>query len=244
MKILISNDDGIHSPGIRALQKALQEDHEIWLVAPDGDRSGFGQSITFRDPIRMQCHGKRVYSCSGTPADCVLYSLGGFLKEAFDLVLTGINVGPNLGSDILYSGTVGAARQGAYRGIPAIALSASRSQPPFNFDEIASYVALNLEALKDLWEEGTVVNVNFPENLGPETRTLWANLSWRYYTDTIHSKILCDDETLCTIQGFVIESKGEEGSDTRVVGNGNIAISLVATMPALRRETDIGRDVL
>ncbi|TFG60697.1 MAG: 5'/3'-nucleotidase SurE, partial [Spirochaetales bacterium] len=105
MKILLTNDDGIQSPGLGALEDRLSSDHEIWVLAPDNERSGSSHAITLKGAVRMRNLSPRHISCNGTPADCVLYGLLGVLPERPDIVLSGINIGHNLGTDIVYSGT-------------------------------------------------------------------------------------------------------------------------------------------
>jgi 5'-nucleotidase len=130
LKILVSNDDGIHADGLWSLVKELKEIAEVTVVAPDRDQSGVGTSVTLRHPLRMfevkaPLSGIAAYSVEGTPADSVILALKLVLKDKVDLVIAGINEGPNLGDDVYISGTVGAALQGFFYGIPAIALSIS-----------------------------------------------------------------------------------------------------------------------
>src|SRR6056297_1174246 len=105
MNILITNDDGLGSPGLERLVEEYRDKHEIWVVAPDGERSGSSHAITLKGAVRFQQFEERIFSCSGTPVDCVLMSVLGAIPEKPDLVLSGINLGPNIGTDILYSGT-------------------------------------------------------------------------------------------------------------------------------------------
>jgi 5'-nucleotidase len=128
MRILVSNDDGISAPGIRALAAALAEDHEVWVVAPDRERSATGHALTLHRPLRAETEAPwgRVtgaWAVSGTPSDCVKLALGALLPAPPDLVCSGINRGPNLGTDVLYSGTVSAALEAVINDVPAIAYS-------------------------------------------------------------------------------------------------------------------------
>jgi 5'-nucleotidase len=126
MKILISNDDGVHAEGIKALFKEFSRDHDCVVVAPERERSTTGHSLTLHKPVRIHQLGKKIYSVSGGPADCVLVALHEIYKgKAPDLVLSGINKGANLGQDVFYSGTASAAREAANQGIPAVAVSLS-----------------------------------------------------------------------------------------------------------------------
>ncbi|MEB3223986.1 MAG: 5'/3'-nucleotidase SurE [Candidatus Sericytochromatia bacterium] len=128
MRILVSNDDGITAPGIRALAAALAEDHEVLVVAPDRERSATGHALTLHRPLRAEPYEPwgRVagaWAISGTPSDCVKLALGALLDGPPDLVCSGINRGPNLGTDVLYSGTVSAALEAVINDVPAVAFS-------------------------------------------------------------------------------------------------------------------------
>lgn len=123
MRILVSNDDGVSATGIRVLATELATAAEVEVVAPDRNRSGASNSLTLRDPLRVKKLDNGYYSVEGTPTDCVHLALTGFLEPVVDMVVSGINEGANLGDDILYSGTVAAAMEGRYLGLPAIAIS-------------------------------------------------------------------------------------------------------------------------
>jgi 5'-nucleotidase len=124
MRILVSNDDGVRSAGIQALAESLSGLGEIWIVAPDRERSAASHSISLHQPLRVHRLDERTFSTDGTPADCVYLAVNHLLKDQRpDLVVSGINHGPNLGDDITYSGTVAAAFEGTMLGIPSIAFS-------------------------------------------------------------------------------------------------------------------------
>lgn len=125
MRILLTNDDGVHAPGLKVLEtiaRTLSDD--IWIVAPHEEQSGAGHSLTLTRPLRIRKHGERHYSVTGTPTDAVMMAVGHLMKDCPpDLVLSGVNRGANLAEDVTYSGTVSAAMEGAISGIPSIALS-------------------------------------------------------------------------------------------------------------------------
>ncbi len=124
LKILLSNDDGVHAEGIHALAGELSDIADITIVAPDRNRSGASNSLTLEQPLRVNCIADKTYSVQGTPTDCVHFALNELMKDNLpDLVLTGINHGANLGDDTLYSGTVAAAMEGHFLGVQSIALS-------------------------------------------------------------------------------------------------------------------------
>src|SRR5215813_2968438 len=122
-KILLTNDDGYNAPGLNALVDALKDFAEVSVVAPSGEKSGAAQSLTLRQPIVCHVMGDRHWAVDGTPADAVIVALHKLLPEKPDLVISGINHGANLGENVYYSGTVGAAREGALHHIPSIAMS-------------------------------------------------------------------------------------------------------------------------
>ena len=159
MRILLVNDDGIHSPGLRSLAVALQgEGHCVTVVAPDRERSAVGHGVTTRDPLFVQeqdWEGIPAYSCSGTPADCTQLGLKALAKGPVDLVISGPNRGLNVAGDLLYSGTVAAALEGAKLGVKAIALSA-----PSEADSgLVVKVLSQLDLRKDVRQ---VLNINVP----------------------------------------------------------------------------------
>jgi 5'-nucleotidase len=165
MKILISNDDGVHAPGLSILAKALTQIAEITIVAPDRDRSGASNSLTLQHPLRLRRLDEGIISVQGTPTDCVHLALTGLLSEDKmpDMVVSGINAGSNLGDDVFYSGTVAAAMEGRFLGIPAIAFSIVGGEPMYY--STAAEVAKRLVTL--LYEKPipakTILNVNIPD---------------------------------------------------------------------------------
>ena len=169
MRILLTNDDGYHAPGLAALEAiagALSDD--IWVVAPAEEQSGTSRSLTLTRPIRMRRFGERRYAVAGTPTDSVLMALGEVMADAKpDLILSGVNRGANLGEDVLYSGTVSAAAEGALAGVRSIALS--QLYPNLAPGEKVSFAAAEAwgeRVLRPLIDApmppGTLVNVNFP----------------------------------------------------------------------------------
>lgn len=125
MRILLTNDDGVHAPGLQVLEEiACTLSDDIWIVAPSEEQSGAGHSLTLTRPLRIRKHGERHYSVTGTPTDAVMMAVGHLMKDAKpDLLLSGVNRGANLAEDVTYSGTVSAAMEGAISGIKSIALS-------------------------------------------------------------------------------------------------------------------------
>ncbi|MEJ2687149.1 MAG: 5'/3'-nucleotidase SurE [Gammaproteobacteria bacterium] len=163
MKILISNDDGYQAPGIRCLAEALGRIAAVTVVAPDRDRSGASNSLTLDNPMRATRAEDGVVRVDGTPTDCVHLAITGLLEQEPDMVVSGINAGANLGDDVLYSGTVAAAMEGRFLGLPAVAVSLASSQPQHY--ATAAQVAVELvERLKaDPLPADTILNVNVPD---------------------------------------------------------------------------------
>ncbi len=168
MRILISNDDGVQAPGITRLAQALSGIAEITVVAPDRDRSGASNSLTLDAPLRASVREGGFISVEGTPTDCVHLAITGLLEHEPDMVVAGINAGANLGDDVLYSGTVAAATEGRFLGLPAIAISLV-SSGAVHYDT-AARVALHLvERLrKDPLPADTILNVNVPDRAWEE----------------------------------------------------------------------------
>jgi 5'-nucleotidase len=191
LKILISNDDGVYANGLWALVKELREIATVTVVAPDRDQSGAGTSVTLRHPLRMTeieapLDGVAAYSVEGSPADSVILALKLVLKDGVDLVVSGINEGPNLGDDVFISGTVGAALQGFFYGIPAIALSIA-AFGSLHFDIGARLAKL---MAKEIVGKGLprrmLLNVNLPNLPRGELEGIEVTrLGERNYTDRI-----------------------------------------------------------
>lgn len=163
MKILISNDDGVMAPGIKALAATLRQIADITVVAPDRDRSAASNSLTLSRPIRVKEQDDGDFSVEGTPTDCVHLAITGLFEERPDMVVSGINHGANLGDDVLYSGTVAAAMEGRYLGLPAIAVSLVG--PEGKHFNTAAIVAKNLVLRigKHPLPSNTILNVNVPD---------------------------------------------------------------------------------
>lgn len=162
-RILITNDDGFHSEGLTILENTLKKLGEVIVVAPDKERSAVSFSLTLHRPLRVTELRKNFFIVDGTPADCINIALKELMKEMPDLVVSGINLGPNLGDDTLFSGTVSAAIQAVLFGIPSIAISAISKDGKFYLEESAK-IALSLSewVLKNGLPDGIVLSVNVP----------------------------------------------------------------------------------
>lgn len=168
MRILLTNDDGVHAPGLEVLEAIAREfTDDIWICAPDEEQSGMGHALTLTRPVRLRKHGERKFSVTGTPTDSVTMGLRKIVDAEPDVILSGVNRGANLGDDITYSGTVSAAIEGALAGIRSIALSQvtlrDGDADMDTFDAARGWGAKVLAPLLDTpLPERTLVNVNFP----------------------------------------------------------------------------------
>ena len=165
MRVLISNDDGVEAPGLRVLAEHLAELGEVIVAAPDRDRSGASNSLTLNLPIRVQRLGEHRYRVFGTPTDCVHLALSGLLEHDPDIVVSGINNSANLGDDVIYSGTVSAAMEGRFLGLPAIAISlVTDERRGLHYESAARAVMLlTRRLLVDPLPADTILNVNVPD---------------------------------------------------------------------------------
>lgn len=184
MRILVTNDDGIYSPGIAALAKVAKRFGDVIVVAPDVEQSSMGHAVTHSRPLRykkspIEFPNIEAYRVNGTPADCV--AMGTHLRNDIDVVLSGINMGPNLGNSMWHSGTLAAAKQAVLFGIKGIALSTPVGDTEPDFDLLEPYVAHTLEILLK-HNELALYNVNFPPN---PTDIAWTRQSVRLYDGTI-----------------------------------------------------------
>ena len=163
MRILLSNDDGYQAPGLAALEKALSSIADTVVVAPDRDRSGASNSLTLEMPIRARRAENGYMRVEGTPTDCVHLAITGLLEEEPDMVVSGINAGANMGDDVLYSGTVAAATEGRFLGLPAIAVSMA-SHTPSHYATVARVALELVERLRVRpLDSDTILNVNVPD---------------------------------------------------------------------------------
>jgi 5'-nucleotidase len=222
MRILIANDDGIYSPGIAALAEVAANFGEVRIVAPDVERSAAGHSITAMRPLsykRTAIAGVDAYRVDGTPADCV--ALGVYHWEKVDVVLSGINLGSNLGNAMWHSGTLAAAKQAVLLGLRGIALSAPETGDEPNFDILKPAVAKVLELLLP-YRDLTLVNVNFPD--GKPKGLRWTRQSVRHYD----GKVVPGEDPLGR-QLFwfsVVPVEGtEEGTDRWAVEQGYVSMT-------------------
>lgn len=168
MRILVTNDDGIHSPGLAVTEKIAQSlSDDVWVAAPENEQSGASHSLTLASPLRLRQISERRYAVSGTPTDCVMMACLHILKQQPpELILSGINWGSNMADDVTYSGTIAGAMEGCALGIPSIALSQSYDEGDRHAIDWSAGEVHGADVIRRLvqagWPKGTLINVNFP----------------------------------------------------------------------------------
>lgn len=237
MKILISNDDGIAANGIRCLAEVLAKQHDVYVIAPDRERSAAGHSITIHTPIRVEeveayNNVKRAWVTTGTPGDCVKIGINAILSqdEQPDLVISGINHGPNLGADILYSGTVSCAMEGAMLGFRSIAVSlASMKYEYDDFKFSAKFVSSLIPKLSEFkFPNKSILNINIPaldeEDIAGVAIT---ELGGRIFTNSYEKRIDPRGKVYYWMAGELITEPVDAKTDISAVRNNKISITPV-----------------
>lgn len=247
MNILISNDDGIAANGIRALTEELAKENNVYVVAPDRERSAAGHSLTLHTPLRVEeieeskIGAKRTWVTNGTPGDCVKLAINAILapEEQPDFVITGINHGPNLGSDILYSGTVSCAMEGAMLGVPALAVSLASMQSEYeDFKFTAKFIAALLPKLKSFdFPPKSLLNINVPSLDEDDILGIAiTELGKKMFTDNYEKRIDPRGKVYYWMAGELINEPSTANTDIAAVRNNKISITPV-TYEMTRTET-------
>ncbi len=234
MKILLTNDDGIYAEGIRSLYKELSKEHEIYVVAPDHEQSATGHAITMHRPLRAEkiTHlykgSKGAWSVNGTPADCVKLAVEALLLDDLpELVISGINRGFNLGTDVLYSGTVSAAIEGAILGLPAVAVSIASVPDSPDFDMAATFISDLLKSIQEhTMDSDTVLNVNLPNISAADIKGVCiTSLGIRFYQNSFEKRVDPRGKTYYWLAGKLVEKENQKNSDIVAVEKGFISIT-------------------
>ena len=233
MRILLTNDDGIYAPGIRALWQELSQIATVLVVAPDGERSAVSQAITVHQPIRVDQHVIDLpdicaWRVGGTPTDCVKIALESLLPVTPDFVVSGINQGANLGTDVLYSGTVSAAIEGAMHGIPSVAVSLDSWQSN-DFSYAAKFTReMILKLCKHRLPLHTLLNVNVPALPESELKeTAITKLGVRCYENTFERRLDPRGRHYYWMSGKLAESDNDPDTDVMAVREGKISVTPV-----------------
>lgn len=228
MKILLSNDDGYRSPGLQALADELVQFGELTVVAPDRDRSGASNSLTLDVPIRAEQLDNGFIRVNGTPTDCVHLAITGLLDEEPDLVVAGINHGPNLGDDVIYSGTVAAATEGRFLGLPALAISIDAHEPQ-HLGTAAAVAAQLIAGLRDNDMEmppSTILNVNVPDLPLSELRGIRATrLGHRHKAEPIERILDPRGRPMFWVGPAGPEQDAGEGTDFHALRLGYVSVT-------------------
>lgn len=227
MKILLTNDDGVHAPGLAALIKSVSEVAQVVVVAPDREQSAVSHALTLHHPLRAARISDNVYSVEGTPTDCVNLGIHSLLSFRPDLVISGVNRGANMGDDVTYSGTVAAALEATLMGIPALAVSLATRGTGENFDAAAAFAArLARTVHKEGLPRDTYLNVNVPdlpaERLLPPLITCQGK---RSYEGTIVDKVDPRGRNYYWIGTLDLSFDDIPGTDYHAVSRGHVSIS-------------------
>ncbi len=248
--ILVTNDDGVSSPGLLALKTALEPYGSISVIAPDSNRSAIGRGITIHNPLHVEevslADGSPAFATDGTPVNCVRFAMLGLLGRTPDVIVSGINLGVNLGDDVTYSGTVAAALEGVLLGWPAIAVSAQTIDPAadqwdggaYDFRGVASFAArLVPRVLEPDFPPRMILNVNGP-GCAPEgiRGARVTRLGRRVYNDELTLVSTEGTRRRFTIYGGDASYQGEPGTDFEALEAGEISVT-----PMHFDLTDIGR---
>jgi 5'-nucleotidase len=247
MKILLTNDDGFDSPGLSLLAGSLrQAGHRVLSLAPDSDRSGVSHAISFLNgPCKITMISEDTWSCAGTPVDCVVLALLGGIpgRDKFvpDIVISGINRGANLGTDILYSGTAAAARQASIAGYQALAFSLVEGRLWY-WEAAVSYIIKNFSEIRDFWKPDTFVNVNLPNTAVPPEGIVRTFPSRRRYSDTIDRYHSPSGDIYCFSQGGKISAEHQTGSDHDAIRCNFVSISAIYIHPVAFEEINLHKE--
>ncbi len=233
MVILLSNDDGVNAHGLNVLRKELLSIADVWVVAPDRQRSAASHSLTLHRPLKVTEVEEKVFAVDGTPTDAVILGINKLMPVRPDIVVSGINEGPNLGDDITYSGTVSAAMEGTILGVPSVATSLAIS----GFRNYRAAAKAALKIVEWVYEnglpEGVLLNVNFPdvEEYEDFKGIKWTRQGRRIYTDYISELKDPRGNVYYWIGGFPVENheENDDGEDTDIgaVKKGFISITPV-----------------
>jgi len=225
-RILLSNDDGIAAAGIAAARRALAPLGEVVTVAPQHEQSASSHAITLNRPLRVSPQDADSFAVDGTPCDCIFMACEHLLQDRpIDLVVSGINAGANLGVDVLYSGTVAAAMEGAIRGLPAIAISQVGNHD-LDFETAAAFLAPVARAVLERGlPAGVMLNVNVPKRLAQPVRYRFTALGAHRYEDVVEQRSDPRERPYYWIAGRWAGYEPIEGSDCAVIGAGQISIT-------------------
>jgi len=230
MRILLSNDDGIHSPGLTALYEAVKDLGEVVVAAPDSQMSAVGHAITISDPIKVAeistASGLRGFAIGGTPADCVKLAVEALLDSPPDLVISGINLGPNAGISVIYSGTVSAATEGTILGIPSMAVSINTFKDPI-WDTAARVARdMAMKIIKFGLPPDTLLNVNVPNLPHEQIHGCQVTTMGRsQFREVFHRRTDPRGNVYYWMDGEMELAPGQTGTDVQALEAGYVSIT-------------------
>ncbi len=233
MRILVSNDDGIMAPGIRCLAETLATAHDVYVMAPDRERSATGHALTLHKPLRVEPIDfykgvKAAWALNGTPSDCIKLATGAVMDAPPDLVVSGINRGPNLGVDVIYSGTVSAAVEGILMGFPSIAVSLAAFDDKHYPTAAAAILGMVEDVVAYPFPPRTLLNINVPSVPPSEIQgTVMTKLGVRKYHDRFESRVDLRGRTYYWLAGEIVEVAEDPAADVIAIRNNQISITPV-----------------
>ena len=225
--ILITNDDGIDAPGIKALEKAMSALGDVWTVAPASEQSAVSHAITLWNPLRIHQRAEQRFAVTGTPTDCVYIALSKILPRRPDICVSGVNHGANMGDDVIYSGTVAGASEATLQDIPAVAVSLA-SYKSQNFDAAAAAAAkVAASVLKRGLPRGVLLNVNVPKDAQLDAPFKFTKLGRRYYGQIVTENNDPRNKPYYWIGGAELGFDDIPGTDCNAVADQCISVSPV-----------------
>jgi 5'-nucleotidase len=227
MNILCSNDDGVLAPGLALLVDACREVADVTVVAPDREQSGTSHSLTLHHPLRPARRPDGSYQVDGTPTDCVMLALETLMPERPDFVFSGVNHGPNMGEDVLYSGTVAAAMEGVMLGVPGVAVSFAGSDPETmaTYRDVLTGLVRRITSAED-FPRATLLNINLPRMPASAVRGIKVTrLGSRYFSESLTRMKDPWGREIFWIGGGTITWTGGEDSDHAAVAEGYISVT-------------------
>ena len=228
MNLLITNDDGISSAGIKALERVLGKSYNTYLIAPLKERSVTSMALTVFQGMRVERINDNHYIADGFPVDCVNIGLYAEIFPKIDFVISGINRGVNMGYDVHYSGTVGAAKHGALHGIPSLAVSSGRIDPEDGYEKEAELVLAFLEQYKSQILTGEIWNLNFPPEVsgtGTISELVFTRLGRRRYSEKYEKKQIIEGVSEFQLNGSLLGHDEETGTDFEAYAQGKIPLT-------------------
>lgn len=233
LRILVSNDDGIHAQGLAALVRIARKlSNDVWVVAPEEEQSGAGHSLSLAVPVRLRKIGPKKYAIKGTPTDCVLMAIKYIMKDSKpDLVLSGINRGQNVADDVTYSGTIAAAMEGTQLGVPSIALSQAfgfTKSKKINWPTAEQHApGIIKKLLKAGWPTDVLININFPDVIPAAVKGVVVTGQGKRDQSlvTVEPRIDARDKAYYWFGFERIASNPPEGTDLRAIYDGYISVS-------------------